>query len=607
MPNKPLSIEEAIGKIQGTTPQATSSPQKGKPISLEEGVQMIQNAPLPQRQERGTIAEGAANIVRDITKPVVTLAARPYQVGAELGTLAREAITGQKISPQEAQARQTVNLPFYGEITPSTGVSDVVSDVGRGVQTVGLGIGGGAAVKGFGGALGQAVRQGAVAGGVAGAGMELEEKGTDVRPGGLLGSTLGGAAVGGAIAPIAPIAGSAFRSAPGRLARGQVVGAADEAVRSLERSYDEVFELTKPLQKQANFSRQQGLNPSKVLSERKLIFDIEDGKIRTEKVVSSLDDEITTKSRVLDNAIAKYPQTVTREQVKNTVMRKIANDPLIQQEGRVAQLQKQASDEIDNLFNQKNADRLRLIDIQEFKKGQWRLSKKFKPSDVGRSDVHSAVGSGLREVIEENIPDVAVRQLNKQIGELQDTLNLVRRADGTAVKGGRLGGGIAQIAGAVAGSQHGIIGSILGAIGGRLLARQLQKAAIIGPINRALLKYSRIAPDDEILQKAINFIEDVESGKTFLPDDETFEFLRQMSQKADVPLLPAAQKDAIRSQVGSGPVINLPEKTQSTLDKLDIQKTAPQRVRQEIDSVRTTNTPLLRGPGENPIIPTNQQ
>lgn len=212
MPNQPLTIEEAVNKIKrGTTTPQTA--QKGQPISIEEGVRRIKQESPQTETQGGGLLQGAANIVRDVTKPVATLATRPFQLGQELGTRAQEALTGQKLNPQEALERQTVNLPFFGEISPTRqfGEGDVIRDIGRGAQTVALGVGGPATkVATTIGRMGQFARSGAIGGGLFGAGAQVEDTGE------VSGETLNQGAVGA-------ITGGLIGGALGRFSGGTTV------------------------------------------------------------------------------------------------------------------------------------------------------------------------------------------------------------------------------------------------------------------------------------------------------------------------------------------------------------------------------------------------
>ncbi|RJQ33901.1 hypothetical protein C4568_03810 [Candidatus Parcubacteria bacterium] len=377
----------------------------------------------------------------------------------------------------------------------------------------------------------------------------------------------------------------------------------DEAVSKLQEGYKKVFQTTKPLRERYAFALDKGTDPARILAERKLTPTVENGKVRTNEIVDTLEEEVFEKSATLDEALSLYPNTIALEDVRSSVKRSIGQDPTLRREGRVAEMQEQADRILNAYVAQEGIDRFTLSDLQEFKKGQWELSKRFKETDLGRADAHYEVGSALRRTIEQNAEDVAVKGLNRELGQLQDTIKILERADGVAVKGGRLGTRVGQLLGSIAGTQTNLplIGPILGALGGGWLASQLQKNAVIGPINRALLKYSEVKPDDKVLKETKKFIEDVRAGKKTLPNDEVLEFLGQISVENKVPLLPPAIESLYRSQIGSGPTINLPARTQTTQDALDVAATAGDRARREVDAARTNPRRLLNPSGGNPI------
>lgn len=140
-------------------------------------------------------------MARGIVSPVATLAARPFQLGAELLGASPE-----KVDKFSEKYSAGLVAP-----TPKTG-GDIVKDIGRGLETVSLGIGGGG-IKTAGkevlkGATKQAIKQGfkegTIAGGIGGLGSGLEQGqnlpssiGTGAI-GAVTGGVLGGAIGGGA-------------------------------------------------------------------------------------------------------------------------------------------------------------------------------------------------------------------------------------------------------------------------------------------------------------------------------------------------------------------------------------------------------------------------
>jgi len=158
----------------------------------------IQPATPPQVQpQKENILKTFA---RGIIKPVATLAVRPIQ--------AVKALSG------ATEEEQAINLPFLGKIETSTSAKDVVKDIGRGIETVSLGLGGGAAktaIKGaakgtFGTVIKAGAKEGAKIGAVGGFGVGLAEEGK-------VSGALKGAAIGG-------VAGGAFGAAIPAVAKG---------------------------------------------------------------------------------------------------------------------------------------------------------------------------------------------------------------------------------------------------------------------------------------------------------------------------------------------------------------------------------------------------
>lgn len=342
------------------------------------------------------------------------------------------------------------------------------------------------------------------------------------------------------------------------------------AVKSLQSNYEDIFQSTKPLRNAHNFvTAERGFSPSRVLAERKMIIDVQDGKFVTKELTDQLDDEIAEKSTFLDKAIAQYPRTVSIDDIRKRLDKDVAKNPELRSQARVGEVKKRAHAVLDEFVGQERKERFTLSEIQTFKKGMWGASKKFKDSDVGRADAHSELGSVFRRVIEDYVPDVEVRNLNRQIGELEETFTLLEKhVNGTAVKGGRLGRYFGRLIGATLGTQGPpILGPILGALGVDYLVQAMQKNAVIGPLKRAALKYGEAAPDQSIVDDTLEFINAVEAGEKALPTDEVLELMARLSIQDDIKLLPEPLHREIRSQVSSGGVINLPEKSQTTLDR----------------------------------------
>ncbi len=181
--------------------QASIAPETVQKVSAFDTLKQRQTLIEPKKEER---KQGVVErIARGIVSPVATLAARPLQLGATLLGASTEAV-------DKFSNKYSAGLVAP---TPKT-VKDIIKDVGRGFETVALGVGGGG-IKTAGqevlkGATKQAIKQGAkegtLAGGIGGFGSGLEQ-GQDLTgslqtglTSAATGAVLGGAIGGGASA-----------------------------------------------------------------------------------------------------------------------------------------------------------------------------------------------------------------------------------------------------------------------------------------------------------------------------------------------------------------------------------------------------------------------
>ena len=171
----------------------------GEVITEEEYDNKFTTNPVVQTSNKENLP---SKIFRGATEPLVTMLARPVQA-------VESAVS--YIKNPTAQPNLDINLPYYGTIkapqgawdikkpldTKGGGLTDIAKDVGRGLETVALGMGGGGNVakQGLLGAAKTGAIQGAKMGSIFGAGARLEETGT--AKGALGGAVTGG--IGGAV------------------------------------------------------------------------------------------------------------------------------------------------------------------------------------------------------------------------------------------------------------------------------------------------------------------------------------------------------------------------------------------------------------------------
>lgn len=153
----------------------------------------------------------------------------------------------------------------------------------------------------------------------------------------------------------------------------------------------------------------------------------------------------------------------------------------------------------------------------------------------------TALASAYKKLVEDNTYSFDVRAINAELAKYMEDIARLERLDGARVQGGRLGKYAAQISGNVIGGAFGSLFGAPGAAVGALLGGEVS-GLIKGKGMAATFKNTgTTAPTNPILDKA------VEQGRS------------------PRLMLPAASS-GLRSQVSSPKTINLPARSQSTVD-----------------------------------------
>lgn len=243
------NLANHLGVAPDTTLSKVDIAKLAEGISKNEGYQGNKVISTPQTTSQTTepteqksegIGGFIGNVAKSITEPVATLLTRPVQLGKTIANVAtapsqeklniqkqrndylisvlkdpnaspalKQQVTNeiksttQNLIKSDKSSSTNVNLPFYGEIKAPEEPADVIKDIGRGLQTVSLGmglVGGGAAM---------------------GAGSALEGGGGLKQA--VLGGTLG-AATGGLLKGTGKLLGKLTEYLPERIARGFLPG-----------------------------------------------------------------------------------------------------------------------------------------------------------------------------------------------------------------------------------------------------------------------------------------------------------------------------------------------------------------------------------------------
>lgn len=165
-----------------------------------------------------------------------------------------------------------------------------------------------------------------------------------------------------------------------------------------------------------------------------------------------------------------------------------------------------------------------------------------------------SVARTYKETIEKN-SSLNVKEINSELSKYLEDISFLERLDGRKVKGGKLGKYFAQISGniiggAAGGAIGGPIGTALGTIAGGELAGRIKGSMLEKSLGGSANKPVTKSP---VLQGAIT------------------------KSKSDRLALPAPLPNRPRSSVGSGPVINLPKKSQTLQLLEDIYSNKPNK------------------------------
>lgn len=160
-----------------------------------------------------------------------------------------------------------------------------------------------------------------------------------------------------------------------------------------------------------------------------------------------------------------------------------------------------------------------------------------------KATYRKSVARGLKEVVEKN-SSFNVGEVNAEIGKYLQDIKYLESLDGKRVKGGKLGKYFAQTAGNVVGAVAGTlvggpIGTAIGAVAGGELASGIKGSSMAKTLGG---KTGRVAPRSPIIEEAV------------------------VKGKSPRLMLPAPKAGTPRSQMPSGPTINLPRRSQSTID-----------------------------------------
>lgn len=442
----------------------------------------------PQPKEEGFFK----SLYRGIFEPVANIVARPFQ-------LAQRLTTGQE---------STGN--FLGlEIDSPQTFKDVWKDVGRGLQTVALGIGGGAAKNvvstGLGGKVAQGaiqgVKEGAKVGALEGAGSSLAEgnlEAGDIFRDATTGAVIG-AGMGGVLGTAAPL-----------IKAGRKYVSANAAREELGMMYEKIGSSYNQSSAVLDQAFRKKTDPIAVLKMygKNTLPTLENGRLKTVEARSFIQKKIAELNQIRRERLFQFD-----DRYDIPTFRQWADDHIVKKGGSL-DYQDSLREDVNKILNKieksylntpKNINGLELSEWDLIKSEQDALSKAYKKGMQKFSpDAHSVIADAVRNLQELATGDSAIRDLGKLMQSHYDAIDFFRVLENKAPKGGRLSALFTKLSGDVVGAAAGSVAGqpVAGALAGRFIADKISDIAqnnlITNPIKKSLIEKLAIQTPKEV-------------------------------------------------------------------------------------------------------------
>jgi hypothetical protein len=419
------------------------------------------------------------NFYKAIAEPVANIVARPVQVA------------------QRATGNEEFTGSFAGlDISTPETFKDVWKDVGRGLQTVAFGIGGGALPKvvstGLKGKVASSallgVKEGAIAGSLEGLGSSLAEGKlepgdilTDSATGAVIGAA-GGAVLGGAV-PLISAGGRKFSQRAVREELGDTYRKiADDYVRASAILDKSVAKKTDPIAVLQMYGKN-------------TLPKMEKGKLKTANSREFLKTKIGELSEIKQERLFLYNDRYdlpTYRQWVNDFAEK--NNWSEDYKLAVKTDVNKILNTIENAYTDspKNVGGLELGEFNIIQTNQADQSRAF--GGEYKPDAHSVIAKATGELIDLATGSSEIRDLNRLIASHYDAIDLFKVLSNKSPKGGKLSGLFMRLGGDVVGAA---VGSkfgqpVAGAIGGRVIFGKIsdiiQNNLISNPMKKVLIE-----------------------------------------------------------------------------------------------------------------------
>lgn len=444
----------------------------------------------PQPKEEGFFK----SLYRGIFEPVANIVARPFQ-------LAQRVTTGQEFTGN-----------FLGlEIDSPETFKDVWKDVGRGLQTVAFGIGGGAVKPvvqtGLKGTVAAAAVQGAKefakAGALEGAGNSLAQG--NLEPGKIFRDSVTGAVISAGAGTLLGAATPLIKAGTRRFSANAIREELGNTYQSIGSNY---VQASAVLDKAKMINKTDPISVLKMYGKNTLPA-LENGRLKTVEARSFLQKKIAELSEIQKERLFQFD-----DRYDIPTFRQWANDYITKRGGSLdyqASLRKDVNKIINGIEDAyrgttKDVGGLELSEWNAIKTSQAAQSKAYKKGIQTKfsPDSHDIVAASIRDLTDLATGDSAIRDLNKLIQSHYDAIDFFRVLENKTPKGGRLSSLFTKLSGDVVGAAAGSVAGqpVAGALVGRFIADKISDIAqnnlITNPVKKSLIEKLAIQTPKEV-------------------------------------------------------------------------------------------------------------
>src|SRR5258708_1144413 len=293
------------------------------------------------------------------------------------------------------------------------------------------------------------------------------------------------------------------------------------AIASTADALDELFNGTKSARNKFAQSTAQGKTPAQFGAENNYIPEIKDGKVNAQSTIQKVVSDAKPFEQVYHDILKEMDRTTPSSDLINLdnlpqrsklrLQRSIARGT-----GTLPHQLKAINNLLTNL-KQTYGETVGRTQLDEIRSGQWHESNSFNPNQPKfMGDVNYQIGKTAKTILADKTSGQPVaNKILSRISDHYDYAANLKKVDGSAVKGGRLGKYFARTIGAAAGSSGGIVGTVAGATAGDYIASIMQDSTIANPLKRQIL--NSVPKDSTLYDSAQKAVGQMQYSQPALP------------------------------------------------------------------------------------------